>query len=194
MAVLMQVCKIRCYPLLTFGNWSSIFFYKSKDLMEIRESNAELRATVYMLDRERESLELKVAALQSQLQAFALVKSENQVRRIDYVSLTISWRGFFIFSFVQGEGNDKESRLQERLKEVAVTLEKVNKNADLRQKQSIELANQLKSTNWFVLFFLRFFNFMRCWRSNYSNWFYFLTKCCIFVPKNSHNLTRFREK
>lgn len=130
--------------------------------MEIRESNAELRATVYMLDRERESLELKVAALQSQLQAFALVKSENQVRRIDYVSLTISWRGFFIFSFVQGEGNDKESRLQERLKEVAVTLEKVNKNADLRQKQSIELANQLKSTNWFVLFFLRFFNFMRC--------------------------------
>ncbi|KAK7574449.1 hypothetical protein V9T40_011640 [Parthenolecanium corni] len=95
-----------------------------QDLMEIRESNAELRATVYMLDRERESLELKVAALQSQLQAFALVKSENQ-----------------------GEGNDKESRLQERLKEVAVTLEKVNKNADLRQKQSIELANQLKSTN-----------------------------------------------
>lgn len=46
--------------------------------MEVRETNAELRATVYMLDRERETLELKVAALQSQLQAYTYVKSEEQ--------------------------------------------------------------------------------------------------------------------
>lgn len=45
----------------------------------MRESNAELRATVYMLDRERETLELKVAALQSQLQVHMYVKSEDQV-------------------------------------------------------------------------------------------------------------------
>lgn len=57
--------------------------------MEIRETNAELRATVYMLDRERESLELKVAALQSQLQAFALVKSEDQVKIISHACSTI---------------------------------------------------------------------------------------------------------
>lgn len=58
--------------------------------MEIRETNAELRATVYMLDRERESLELKVAALQSQLQAFALVKNEDQVKLIDHACSTIT--------------------------------------------------------------------------------------------------------
>ncbi|XKL68865.1 hypothetical protein PGB90_006634 [Kerria lacca] len=95
-----------------------------QDLMEMRESNAELRATVYMLDRERETLELKVAALQSQLQVHMYVKSEDQ-----------------------DESGEKEAKLQERLKEVAMTLEKVNKNADLRQKQSLELTNQLKNTN-----------------------------------------------
>ncbi|XP_065215987.1 colorectal mutant cancer protein-like isoform X2 [Planococcus citri] len=94
-----------------------------QDLMEMRENNAELRATVYMLDRERETLELKIAALQSQLQAYVYVKTEEQF------------------------DGDKETKLQERLKEVAMTLEKVNKNADLRQKQSLELANQLKNTN-----------------------------------------------
>lgn len=96
-----------------------------QDLMEVRETNAELRATVYMLDRERETLELKLAALQSQLQAYTYVQSEEQ----------------------NCESGDKETKLQERLKEVAMTLEKVNKNADLRQKQSLELANQLKNTN-----------------------------------------------
>lgn len=45
----------------------------------MRENNAELRATVYMLDRERETLELKIAALQSQLQAYVYVKTEEQV-------------------------------------------------------------------------------------------------------------------
>ncbi len=45
--------------------------------MEMRETNAELRATVYMLDKERETLELKLAALQSQLQAFTYVKTEE---------------------------------------------------------------------------------------------------------------------
>lgn len=49
---------------------------------------------------------------------------------------------------LQTETGDKEAKLQERLKEVAMTLEKVNKNADLRQQQSLELANQLKNTNW----------------------------------------------
>lgn len=48
----------------------------------MRETNAELRATVYMLDRERETLELKLAALQSQLQAYVYVKAEvQQVRK-----------------------------------------------------------------------------------------------------------------
>lgn len=37
-----------------------------------------------------------------------------------------------------------------------MTLEKVNKNADLRQKQSLELANQLKNTNWLVKHYLSF--------------------------------------
>lgn len=46
--------------------------------MEIKETNAELRATNYMLDRERETLELKLAALQSQLQAYLYVKVDEQ--------------------------------------------------------------------------------------------------------------------
>lgn len=105
----------------------------------MRENNAELRATVYMLDRERETLDLKIAALQSQLQAYVYVKTEEQF------------------------DGEKETKLQERLKEVAMTLEKVNKNADLRQKQSLELANQLKNTNWHVstcIFYLNMYLFL----------------------------------
>lgn len=63
--------------------------------------------------------------------------------------------------FFQCESGDKEAKLQERLKEVAMTLEKVNKNADLRQKQSLELANQLKNTNWLVNVYLS------CWYLNF---------------------------
>lgn len=55
-----------------------MIYFEKKDLMEVRETNAELRATVYMLDRERETLELKLAALQSQLQAYTYVQSEEQ--------------------------------------------------------------------------------------------------------------------
>lgn len=48
----------------------------------MRENNAELRATIYMLDKERETLELKIAALQSQLQAYVYVKTEEQVNHM----------------------------------------------------------------------------------------------------------------
>lgn len=50
----------------------------------MRENNAELRATVYMVDRERETLELKVAALQSQLQAYVYVKTEEPVESLNF--------------------------------------------------------------------------------------------------------------
>lgn len=53
-----------------------------------------------------------------------------------------------------------------------MTLEKVNKNADLRQKQSLELTNQLKNTNWLVyLFIFLVFSFF-CQR-NYEDFFSF---------------------
>ncbi|KAG8290850.1 hypothetical protein J6590_074100 [Homalodisca vitripennis] len=45
------------------------------------------------------------------------------------------------------DADGRESRLRERLKEVASTLERVSRNAELRQRQASELATELKTAN-----------------------------------------------
>lgn len=45
------------------------------------------------------------------------------------------------------DAEGREGRLRERLKEVASTLERVSRNADLRQRQASEITAELKSAN-----------------------------------------------
>lgn len=104
-----------------------------QELMAMREDKTDLRARVYLLERERESLELKLATLQSQQQAHlaTIQHLEAQIEDTDE----------------DGDGEGRESRLRERLKEVASTLERVSRNAELRQRQAAELTNELKNSN-----------------------------------------------
>lgn len=45
------------------------------------------------------------------------------------------------------DAEGREGKLRERLKDVASTLERVSRNAELRQKQANELAAELKTAN-----------------------------------------------
>ncbi|XP_054258282.1 colorectal mutant cancer protein-like isoform X3 [Macrosteles quadrilineatus] len=105
-----------------------------QELMAMREDKAELRAKIYLLEREKENQELKVATLQSQQQAHLATIQHLQAQLHEADTEEVNSEG-------------RESRLRERLKEVAGTLERVSRNAELRQRQATELTNELKTTN-----------------------------------------------
>ncbi|XP_054258017.1 colorectal mutant cancer protein-like [Macrosteles quadrilineatus] len=105
-----------------------------QELMAMREDKAELRAKIYLLEREKENQELKVATLQSQQQAHLATIQHLQAQLHEADTEEVNSEG-------------RESRLRERLKEVAGTLERVSRNAELRQRQATELTNELKTAN-----------------------------------------------
>ncbi|XP_046688739.1 colorectal mutant cancer protein isoform X2 [Homalodisca vitripennis] len=105
-----------------------------QELMAMREDKCELRAKIYLLERERENQELKVASLQSQQQAHLATIQHLQAQLQDADTEEL-------------DADGRESRLRERLKEVASTLERVSRNAELRQRQASELATELKTAN-----------------------------------------------
>uniref|UniRef100_A0A1B6E8N5 EF-hand domain-containing protein n=1 Tax=Clastoptera arizonana TaxID=38151 RepID=A0A1B6E8N5_9HEMI len=105
-----------------------------QELMAMREDKTELRARVYLLEREKESLELKLANIQSQHQAYLVTIHNLQAQVHDGET-------------GDGDGDARENRLKERLKEVASTLERVSRNAELRQRQAADLTTKLKTDN-----------------------------------------------
>nr|XP_018904606.1 PREDICTED: colorectal mutant cancer protein [Bemisia tabaci] len=95
-----------------------------QELMAMREEKAELKAQLFRAEKEREQLELKLFSQQLQYQALAQSGAETCDR-----------------------GDAAEIRLKERLKEVALTLDRVTRNAEMKQRQLSERVNQLKTVN-----------------------------------------------
>nr|CAD7572362.1 unnamed protein product [Timema californicum] len=137
-----------------------------QELMATREDKAELRARVYLLEKERASFELKLSSqeahhaaqlatiqhLQVQLQETEqLLESRSKNRGGGDASLASESED------CEGEGTGDESelssalrreaRLKGRVQELVSTLDKVSRNSELRQQQSGDLVNDLKRAN-----------------------------------------------
>ncbi|KAG7190612.1 hypothetical protein KM043_006699 [Ampulex compressa] len=127
-----------------------------QELMAMREDKAELRARVFLLEKERATIELKLNARDTQISAqhAAIEQLQGQLNDTEAMlaMATNKDRGL---SDNESEGIEseliealgREARLKERLQELVSTLDKVNKNSELRHQQSAELVNDLKRAN-----------------------------------------------
>ncbi|XP_076631367.1 colorectal mutant cancer protein isoform X3 [Colletes latitarsis] len=127
-----------------------------QELMAMREDKAELRARVFLLEKERATIELKLNARDTQIAAqhAAIEHLQGQLNDTEAMlaMATNKDRGM---SDNESEGIEseliealgREARLKERLQELVSTLDKVNKNSELRHQQSAELVNDLKRAN-----------------------------------------------
>ncbi|GFG35636.1 hypothetical protein Cfor_02558 [Coptotermes formosanus] len=124
-----------------------------QELMAMREDKAELRARVYLLERERSALELKLSSQEAQqaAQQATVQHLQAQLQDVERRLQAQHQQGLAC----EGEDNDteladalrREARLKERLQELVTTLEKVGKNSELRHQQSADLVNDLKRAN-----------------------------------------------
>ncbi|XP_029669137.1 colorectal mutant cancer protein isoform X1 [Formica exsecta] len=127
-----------------------------QELMAMREDKAELRARVFLLEKERATIELKLNARDTQIAAQHATIQHLQSQLSDAEAMlamaTNKDRGL---SNNESEGMEseliealgREARLKERLQELISTLDEVNKNSELRHQQSAELVNDLKRAN-----------------------------------------------
>ncbi|KAM0725925.1 Colorectal mutant cancer protein [Formica fusca] len=127
-----------------------------QELMAMREDKAELRARVFLLEKERATIELKLNARDTQIAAQHATIQHLQSQLSDAEAMlamaTNKDRGL---SDNESEGMEseliealgREARLKERLQELISTLDEVNKNSELRHQQSAELVNDLKRAN-----------------------------------------------
>ncbi|XP_072767722.1 colorectal mutant cancer protein isoform X4 [Anoplolepis gracilipes] len=127
-----------------------------QELMAMREDKAELRARVFLLEKERATIELKLNARDTQIAAQHATIQHLQGQLSDAEAMlamaTNKDRGL---SDNESEGMEseliealgREARLKERLQELISTLDEVNKNSELRHQQSAELVNDLKRAN-----------------------------------------------
>lgn len=149
----------------------------------MREDKAELRARVFLLEKERATIELKLNARDTQITAqhaaiehlqgqlsdteAMLAMAANKVANANLGerkrACTYLFRKCKSTLYVQDralsdnesegieseliEALGREARLKERLQELVSTLDKVNKNSELRHQQSAELVNDLKRAN-----------------------------------------------
>ncbi|XP_053977946.1 colorectal mutant cancer protein isoform X1 [Hylaeus volcanicus] len=127
-----------------------------QELMAMREDKAELRARVFLLEKERATIELKLNARDTQIAAqhAAIEHLQGQLNDTEAMLAMASNKDRGL-SDNESEGIEseliealgREARLKERLQELVSTLDKVNKNSELRHQQSAELVNDLKRAN-----------------------------------------------
>ncbi|XP_066965341.1 colorectal mutant cancer protein isoform X1 [Macrobrachium rosenbergii] len=128
-----------------------------QELTAMREDRAELRAQVYLLEREKAGLELRVGTYEAQAAAYCAtidhLRSELSIARPNGEQET------------EGEGDSgvdssspeimealrRERQLKARVQDLVTTLEKVTKNSEARHMQSQEFINDLKKANGALL-------------------------------------------
>ncbi|XP_043480973.1 colorectal mutant cancer protein [Leptopilina heterotoma] len=111
-----------------------------QELMALREDKAELRARIFLLEKERATIEIKLNARDAQIQHLQaqLLIMGNKDR-----GLSVNESEGIESELLEALG--REQRLKERLQELVSTLDKVNKNSELRHQP--ELVNDLKRAN-----------------------------------------------
>ncbi|XP_066598786.1 colorectal mutant cancer protein isoform X1 [Prorops nasuta] len=126
-----------------------------QELMAMREDKAELRARVFLLEKERSTIELKLNARDTQITAQHAAIQHLQGQLSDTEAMLAMTTKDRSISDNENEGMEseliealgREARLKERVQELVSTLDKVNKNSELRHQQSAELIDDLKTAN-----------------------------------------------
>lgn len=127
-----------------------------QELMAMREDKAELRARVFLLEKERSTVELKLNVRDTQIAAQHAAIQHLQAQLGDtesMLAMVTNKQREFCDNESDGieseliEALGREARLKERLQQLVGTLEKVTKNSELRHQQSAELINDLKMAN-----------------------------------------------
>ncbi|XP_075221405.1 colorectal mutant cancer protein-like [Lycorma delicatula] len=111
-----------------------------QEVMSMREEKADLNATIYRLEKEKESLELKLATMETQQQ--------TQLATVQHLKMLNESIPENQEQFSEGQ---KEKILRDQLREMAATLERVSRNAEVRQKQHAEMMVELRTTNCTLL-------------------------------------------
>ncbi|XP_044010602.1 colorectal mutant cancer protein isoform X2 [Aphidius gifuensis] len=129
-----------------------------QELMAMREDKAELRARVFLLEKERSTIELKLNSRDSQINAqhTAIQHLQGQLNDTEaMLSMTNNNKDRTLTSDNENVGIEneliealgREARLKERLQELVTTLDIVTRNSELRHQQAAELVNELKMAN-----------------------------------------------
>lgn len=135
-----------------------------QELMAMKEEKAELKAQVYLLEKERAALELRLNGREAQEQAYIAhieqlkceVKEQEQASgKHKFEAEKSPWDWDQAQCLEQSadlsqslvEALHREKKLKSRIQELVAALEKVNRNSDLRHQQSTEFVNDLKRAN-----------------------------------------------
>ncbi|GFY75819.1 colorectal mutant cancer protein [Trichonephila inaurata madagascariensis] len=122
-----------------------------QELMAIKEEKAEFKAQVYLLEKEKTSLELQLNSREAQEQAYLVqiehFKSELQEQAELIEKLKSSNSNKKTLNIDESEATEKVNKLKARIQELVKTIEKVTKNSEMSAQQSVEFVNDLKRTN-----------------------------------------------
>ncbi|XP_022253147.1 colorectal mutant cancer protein-like isoform X3 [Limulus polyphemus] len=127
-----------------------------QELMAIKEEKAELKAQVYLLEKEKGSLELRLSSQEAQEQAYLvhiehlrteLKEQEQIVEKLREAQKSGGGMSGREESEELTEALQREKKLKTRIQELVSTMEKVTKNSELRVQQSVEFVNDLKRAN-----------------------------------------------
>ncbi|KAI1904625.1 hypothetical protein AGOR_G00007620 [Albula goreensis] len=144
-----------------------------QELMAMKEEMAELKAQLYLLEKEKKALELKLSTREAQEQAYLVhiehLKSEveeHQEQRMRSLSstgssgkdcgdggssaITLADLRTLNDSDVAAELTNalrREKKLKSRVQELVTALERLTKSSEVRHQQSAEFVNDLKRAN-----------------------------------------------
>ena len=110
-----------------------------QELMGMREERADLRAKIYLLEKEKVGAELNLEQ-QVEKERVLRTKVDHYQEQLLYQEAAIKGSRTFVL-------DDREVYLKERVENLLSTLEKMTRNSELRQKQSTDLIDDLKKAN-----------------------------------------------
>ncbi|XP_040199529.1 colorectal mutant cancer protein isoform X3 [Rana temporaria] len=147
-----------------------------QELMAMKEEMAELKAQLYLLEKEKKALELKVSTRDAQEQAYLVhiehlkseVEEQKEQRMRSLSSASSSSKDKMGKESIEGSAlslselrtyNDseltseltsalkREKKLKSRAQELVSALERLTKSSEIRHQQSAEFVNDLKRAN-----------------------------------------------
>ncbi|XP_022246747.1 colorectal mutant cancer protein-like isoform X2 [Limulus polyphemus] len=123
-----------------------------QELMAIKEEKAELKAQVYLLEKEKGALELQLSSREAHEQAYLVhmehLKTELKEQEQLVEKLRATQPGVGISDSEElTEALQRESKCKSRIQELVNTLERLTKNSELRAQQSADFVNDLKRAN-----------------------------------------------
>lgn len=112
-----------------------------QELMASREEKADLRAKVYLLEKEKTNMDLIMA---DRISIEQMLRTHIQHLQEELAQVE---RGFQGSAHLMSDKSSRESQLKQRVESLLATLDKISKNGELRQKQSKDLMDDLKRAN-----------------------------------------------